>query len=466
MKAKAVSDLRIERGLRPEEREAEPQVVGLAPQTTSNDRKANTVKTYILQDPTAVETQKPRRARPPNPAPAAPATPGPEANILGRPAAATDPALFLGLDVHNDSIAVSLAPSDSTEVRRYGIIGGQHDDVLKLIQKIQTAHPGLALKFCYEAGPRGYPLCRFIRSHGCECIIVSPSKIPRAPGDRVKTDRRDADQLARLFRAGELTGIYVPDAADEAVRDLIRARYQVQKQRHRARQQLKMFLLRQNIRYAGVTAWSAAHLRFLATVKLPFAEQQWVFQEMVKVITEADERLARYEKQIAAVVAGWRWEPVVKALLSLRGVALLTGATLVAELGDLERFASAPQLMSYLGLCPSERTTGTDRQQGGITKMGNGIARKALIEAAWNYRAPARISRTVLARQEGLPKAVTEAAWNAQTRLHQRYKHLTGIARKKSPVAAAALARELSGFVWAIGRMVKPHPVQPGLTKP
>ena len=253
--------------MRPEEREAEPQVVGLALQITMNDRKPNTMKTYILRDPTAVEAQKPRRARPLDPAPAGPATPAPGTSILGRPAAASGPALFLGLDVHNDSIAVSLAPSDSTEVRRYGIIGGQHDDVLKLIQKLQSAHPGVALKFCYEAGPRGYPLCRFIRSHGCECIIVSPSKIPRASGDRVKTDRRDADQLARLFRAGELTGIYVPDAADEAVRDLIRARYQVQKQRHRARQQLRKFLLRQNIRYAGVTAWSAGHLRFLATVK-------------------------------------------------------------------------------------------------------------------------------------------------------------------------------------------------------
>ena len=219
--------------------EAEPQVVGLALQITMNDRKPNTMKTYILRDPTAVEAQKPRRASPLDPAPAGPATPAPGTSILGRPAAASGPALFLGLDVHNDSIAVSLAPSDSTEVRRYGIIAGQHDDVLKLIKKLQSAHPGVALKFCYEAGPRGYPLCRFIRSHGCECIIVSPSKIPRAPGDRVKTDRRDADQLARLFRAGELTGIYVPDAADEAVRDLIRARYQVQKQRHRARQQLR-----------------------------------------------------------------------------------------------------------------------------------------------------------------------------------------------------------------------------------
>ena len=295
---------------------------------------------------------------------------------------------------------------------------------------------------------------------------MAPSKVPRQPGDRVKTDRRDADQLARLFRAGELTGIYVPDPQDEAVRDLIRARYQVGKQQHRARQQLKMFLLRQNIRYAGTKPWTPKHLRFLATVKLPFAEQQYVFQEMVNVITEAGQRLERYEKEIASVVAGWRWQPVVQAVMSLRGVALLTGATLVAELGDLNRFARAPQLMSYLGLCPSEHTSGATRQQGGITKLGNGIARKAMIEAAWNNSRPARISRTVLARQAGLPKAVTEASWNAQTRLHQRYKHLTGVGRKKSQVAATALGRELAGFVWAIGRMVKPRAVTSEEVKP
>ena len=421
------------------------------------------MKTYILRGPNTVEPQKP--LRPPRVDPAVSATVD---AICGRPAAAPPPgpALFLGLDVHNDSIAVSLAPSDSTEVRRYGIVGGQHEDVLKLLKKLQAAHPGAALKFCYEAGPRGYPLCRFLRRHGAECIIVSPSKVPRAPGDRVKTDRRDADQLARLFRAGELTGIYVPDPQDEAVRDLIRARYQVQKQPHRARQQLKMFLLRQNLRYTGAKPWTARHLRFLATVKLPFAEQQFVFQEMVNVITDASRRLERYEKEIAGVVEGWRWEPVVKALMSLRGVALLTGATLVAEPGDLERFGSAPQLMSYLGLCPGEHTSGESRQQGGITKMGNGLARKAMIEAAWNNRLPARISRTVLARQEGLPKAVTDASWAAQTRLHQRYKHLTVAARKKSQVAAAALGRELTGFVWAIGRMVQPRAVKMEEAKP
>jgi transposase len=398
------------------------------------------MKTYLLRDPKAVEPQN----RKPNPRPHTPPRPA-------------GPALFIGLDVHNDTIAVSLAPWATTEVRRYGIIGGQHDDVLRLIKKLSAAHPGVRLQFCYEAGPRGYPLCRFIRSHGAECLIVAPSKVPRQPGDRVKTDRRDADQLARLLRAGELTGIYVPDPQDEAVRDLIRARYQVHKQQHRARQQLKMFLLRQNIRYAGTKPWSAAHLRFLATVKLPFGQQQFVFQEMVHVITEAGLRLARYEKEIASVVEGWRWQPVVQALMSLRGVALLTAATLVAELGDLERFATAPQLMSYLGLCPSEHTTGTDRRQGGITKLGNGIARKAIIEAAWNNRTPARISRTILARQAGLPTAVTQAAWNAQTRLHQRYQHLTAVGRKKSQVAAAALGRELAGFVWAIGHMVQPH---------
>ena len=418
------------------------------------------MKTYILRDSKTVEPQNhnpnlnPRlhSRRHPVAAPAPPPRP-------------PGPVLFIGLDVHNDSIAVSLAPSDAPEVRRYGILGGQHDDVLKLLKKLAAAHPGVTLRCCYEAGPRGYPLCRFIREHGHKCIIVAPSKVPRQPGDRVKTDRRDADQLARLLRAGELTGIYVPDPQDEAVRDLIRARYQVQQQQHRARQQLKMFLLRHNIRYAGTKPWTQKHLNFLATVKLPFAEQQFVFQEMVHVITEAGQRLARYEKQIESMVESWRWQPVVKALMSLRGVALLTAATLVAELGDLHRFETAPQLMSYLGLCPSEHTTGASRQQGGITKMGNGIARKALIEAAWNNSRAPRVSRTVLARQAGLPKAVTEVAWNAQLRLHQRYKHLTGVGRKKSQVAAAALGRELAGFVWAIGRMVQPRPAKEPLPK-
>jgi len=398
------------------------------------------MKTYILRHPKTVEPGKARCVQPrPTPAPTAvpPAT----------------RSLFLGLDVHNDSIAVSLAPSDSTEVRRYGVIGGRHDDVLKLLKKLQATHPDVVLKCCYEAGPCGYPLCRFIQAHGHQCILVAPSKVPRKPGERIKTDRRDADQLARLYRAGELTAIYVPDPADEAVRDFLRGRYQIRRHQHRARQQLKMFLLRHNLCYAGKTSWGPAHLRYLARVKLPFAQQQFVFQELVHTISEATARLERYEAQLPGLVAGWGREPVVRALMSLRGLALLNAATLVAELGDLHRFAQPGQLMSYLGLVPSEDTTGTDRQQGPITKMGNGYARRALIEAAWHYQQPARISPSLQARQEGLPKIITDAAWQAQSRLHQRFVYLTGPGRKKSQVAAVAVARELSGFVWAIARV-------------
>jgi len=458
MKVIKVSALR-ERGLRPVGRVAEPQVVGLAPQTT-NERKANIMKTYILRNSKTVEPQKSTPHLPPPPRP----EPGLTAlvDVICGPALPLPPLLarlilFIGLDVHNDSIAVSIAPSDSSEVRRYGIIGGEHDDVLKLAKKLATAHPGMLLKFCYEAGPRGFALCRCLRSHGLDCILVCPSKVPRKPGERVKTDRRDADDLARLYRAGELTGIYVPQPEDEAMRDLIRARYQVGKAQHRARQQLKMYLLRHNLRYTGQTAWSPAHLRYLAKIKMPFPVQQIVFQEMLEVITEATARLERYDQEIERAVPGWRWEPAVRALMSLRGMALLHAATLVAELGDFNRFEHPSQLMGYLGLVPSEHTTGNDRQQGGITKMGNGPARRALVEAAWQYRAPARLSPHLQKRQEGLPKAITAIAWEAQRRLHHRYTHLTRVGKKKSQVAVTAVARELAGFVWAIARQVKPH---------
>jgi len=404
------------------------------------------MKTYILRPSQPVEPQKASRVTCPKTAAPAP-IPG--------------PILFLGLDVHNDSIAVSLAPSETTEVRRYGIIGGEHDDVLKLIKKLQAAHPGTAMKVCYEAGPRGFALCRCLRGHGVDCILVCPSKVPRKPGERVKTDRRDADDLARLYRAGELTGIYVPEPEDEAMRDLLRARFQVGRQQHRARQQLKMYLLRHNLRYSGTTSWSPAHLRYLAKIKMPFPVQQIVFQEMLDVISEATARLERYDREIERTVPGWRWAPAVRALMSLRGMALLHAATLVAELGDFNRFEHPGQLMGYLGLVPSEHTTGKDRQQGGITKMGNAPARRALVEAAWQYRAPARLSPHLKKRQEGLPKAVTEIAWEAQRRLHHRYTHLTRVGKKKSQVAVTAVARELTGFVWAIGRQVQPVAANP-----
>ncbi len=455
MKVKAVSALRSKRGLH-RVNGAEPQVVGLTPQTT-DIRKTDTMKTYILRQVRTVESEK--SAGPARPKPVAAAT---AAAILERPVAPLKgPVLFIGLDVHNDSIAVSLAPSDAVEVRRYGIIGGEHEDVVKLAKKLAEAHPGRLLKFCYEAGPRGFALCRCLQAHGRDCILVCPSKVPRKPGERVKTDGRDADQLARLYRAGELTGIYVPEPEDEAMRDLIRARFQVGKQQHRARQQLKMYLLRHNIRYGGKCSWTPAHLRYLAKIKMPFPVQQIVFQEMLEVISQAAAQLERYDQEIERAVPGWRWAPAVRALMSLRGMALLHAATLVAELGDFNRFEHPGQLMGYLGLVPSEHTTGNDRQQGGITKMGNAPARRALVEAAWQYRAPARLSPHLQKRQEGLPKTITDIAWEAQRRLHHRYTHLTRVGKKKSQVAVTAVARELAGFVWAIARQVKPVAATP-----
>lgn len=421
------------------------------------------MKTYILRDPNAVEPQSKSPDQIGRSAERAAHGALTTAQILGPHRLATagqSPVLFIGLDVHTDSIAVSLAPSDASEVRRYGIIGGTHDDVLKLAKKLAAAHPVALLKFCYEAGPHGYPLGRFLRTHGYDCILVAPSKIPRKPGERVKTNRRDADQLARLHRAGELTAIYVPDPQDEALRDLIRARYQVGRQQHRARQQLKMFLLRHHLRYGGKSSWTPAHLRYLSRIKMPFPAQQIVFEEMLQVISEASARLERYDQEIERAVPGWRWEPVVRALMSLRGVALLNAATLVAELGDLQRFEHPRQLMNYLGLVPSEDSTGEERHQGGITKMGNATARRALIEAAWHYRLSPRISPHLRRRQEGLPKTVTDLAWAAQRRLHYRHKHLTAVGRKKAQVANAAVARELSGFVWAIAREVQPRAVK------
>jgi transposase len=415
------------------------------------------MKTYILRQVRTVESEK--SAGPARRKPVAAAT---AAAILERPVAPLKgPVLFIGLDVHNDSIAVSLAPSDAVEVRRYGIIGGEHEDVVKLAKKLAEAHPGRLLKFCYEAGPRGFALCRCLQAHGRDCILVCPSKVPRKPGERVKTDRRDADDLARLYRAGELTGIYVPEPEDEAMRDLIRARFQVGKQQHRARQQLKMYLLRHNLRYGGQSSWSPAHLRYLAKIKMPFPVQQIVFQEMLEVISQAAAQLERYDQEIERAVPGWRWAPAVRALMSLRGMALLHAATLVAELGDFNRFEYPGQLMGYLGLVPSEHTTGNDRQQGGITKMGNAPARRALVEAAWQYRAPARLSPHLQKRQEGLPKTITDIAWEAQRRLHHRYTHLTRVGKKKSQVAVTAVARELAGFVWAIARQVKPVAATP-----
>lgn len=359
---------------------------------------------------------------------------------------------YLGLDVHKDSIAVSIAPAQSTEVRRYGLIGGSLDAVDKLLKKL--ASPGIELRVVYEAGPCGFVLCRHLRSQGIACEVVAPSLVPKKASDKVKTDRRDADQLARLFRAGELTPIHVPDQEDEAVRDLIRARHSAMDDLRKARHRLKGFLLRLGFRYTGRSSWNDAHKRYLAGLLMPQAPQQIAFQEYIHAIDTAGARLDRLSQAVLDALPDWKWEPVVRALMCLRGVQELSAMTLVAEVGDFGRFEDPRSLMHFLGLTPSEHSSGGSRSQGGITKCGNAHCRRVLTEAAWQYRLTPKVSAAMQARQQGQSQAVRLIAWQAQQRLHKRFRLLS--ARKKSVIAATAVARELAGFVWAIAGQVRP----------
>lgn len=359
---------------------------------------------------------------------------------------------YLGLDVHKETIAVSIAPQDCREVRRYGVINGSLNAVDKLVKKL--AAPDLELRVVYEAGPCGFVLCRHLRAKGIACEVVAPSLIPKKSSDKVKTDRRDADQLARLHRAGELTPIHVPDQEDEAVRDLIRARHSAMDDLRKARHRLKGFLLRLGYRYTGKSSWNDAHKRYLSGLVMPQPPQQIAFQEYIQAIDDAGERLDRLTQSVLDALPGWKWAPVVRALMCLRGVQELTAMTLVAEVGDFSRFEDARSLMHFLGLTPSEHSSGGSRTQGGITKCGNAHCRRVLTEAAWQYRLVPKVSEAMQKRQEGQSKEVRLIAWKAQQRLNKRFKQLSG--KKKSVVAATAVARELAGFVWAIACRVQP----------
>jgi transposase len=365
---------------------------------------------------------------------------------------------YIGLDVHKETIAVAIAPEGDTEVRDYGIIGGTLDALDKVIKKLQQ--PGVELRFVYEAGPCGYVIHRHLKKKGLPCAVVAPSLIPKKASDRVKTDRRDARQLARLYRAGELSAIYVPDELDEAIRDLVRARTAAVIDQRKARLRLKGFLLRLGFRYQGKSSWNDAHQRYLASLIMPHPTQHIAFQEYIEAINVETQRLERLTQAMENALSGWKQEPVVRALMSLRGVQVIVAMTLVAEAGDMTRFDDPRKLMSYFGLTPSEHTSGDKRYQGSITKCGNGACRRVLTEAAWQYRLPPKVSPQLRQRQEKQPKAVRDISWKAQQRLHQRYKVLCGH-RKKSVVAVTALARELTGFVWAIACQIKaPDQVQ------
>jgi len=360
---------------------------------------------------------------------------------------------FVGLDAHAESTAIGVAEAGRAAARFVGTVGAKRAELMKALGKLGSPQ---SLLVVYEAGPCGYGLARELTAAGYRCEVIAPSKIPKQPGERIKTDRRDALKLASLARAGELTPVSIPDERDEAIRDLSRARVDAVRARLKARQQLKALLLRHDRRYSGKTSWSAAHERYLSRITFAHPAQDIAFAEYRQAVGEGEARVERLTQVLRQQVEGWRMQPVVNAVMTLRGLDLVAATTVVAELGDLKRFAHPRELMGYLGLVPSEYSTGSRRRQGAITKSGNGHVRRVLVEAAWNYRHPARLSKSQQLRQEGQSAATRAIAWRAQLRLGHRYRSLTDRGLQHNKVCVA-IARELAGFIWDIGRQVGPR---------
>ena len=359
---------------------------------------------------------------------------------------------YIGLDVHKDSISIAVAEGGRKgEVRDYGRVGGSLIALERALRKLKKE--GMELHCVYEAGPCGFVIYRRLKQIGIDCEVVAPSLIARKPGERIKTNRRDAIKLARSHRAGELTAVHVPDAGDEAIRDLCRARSDAVRDQRRSRQQLKALLLRQGYHYTGKSSWTEAHLRYLRELEMSHPAQKVALEEYLIAIGQVGERIARLNGQIELQVATWRFKPAVEALMAMRGIQLIAASVLLSELGDLRRFAHPRQLMAYLGLVSSENSTGNSRHQGAITKCGNTHARWFLIECAQHYALPPKVSKELSKRQEHQPQRIKELSWKAQTRLHRRFWALMqrGLCRQK---AVVAVARELSGFIWAMIREV------------
>lgn len=364
---------------------------------------------------------------------------------------------YVGLDTHKDTIAVAVADCGRSKPRYYGEIPNSPEAIKKLLNKLSP--DGEVLSFCYEAGPCGYGIYRQLTQIGHDCVVVAPSLIPRRAGDRVKTDRRDSETLCRLHRSGELTAVWVPDQKQEAVRDLTRAREDMKSMERQARQRLNAFLLRHGKIYeSGKSKWTKTHFRWLERVKFTEPIQQIVFEEYIDAIKQAQKRVADLEKEMEKVMSDWSLAPIVESLMSLRGVKLITAMTTIAELGDISRFDSPSQLMSYLGLVPSEHSSGNSKRRGGITKTGNSHVRRVLTESAWCYRFPARKTAHLQRRAEKTSEKVQAIAWKAQKRLCGRYQHLLERGKIKVQVCTA-VARELAGFIWAIACEVMGKPV-------
>jgi len=362
--------------------------------------------------------------------------------------------IFVGIDVSKARNAVAVADGErGGEVRFMGEVDASEESMRRVVKRLTAK--GEQAQFCYEAGPTGYGLHRLITSLGHSCMVVAPSLIPRKPGDRVKTNRRDAVALARLLRAGELTAVWVPDEGHEAMRDLVRARAAAVETQRVHRQQISSFMLKHGRAFPRKTTWGARHLRWLQEQQFDHPAHQIALQEMVDAARTSKERVLRLEAAIEEFVPQWSLAPIVQALQALRGVDLIVAVTFVSEIGDLARFESPRQLMAYLGLVPSERSTGDTVRRGSITKAGNGRVRHMLVESAWTYRHPPRIGKLKLYKLERVSPAVREVAWKAQSRLTSRYRALSARG-KKTTIVCTAIARELVGFMWSIGRQARP----------
>jgi transposase len=360
---------------------------------------------------------------------------------------------FVGLDVHAATIAVAVAEADG-EIRSLGTIPNEPEAVRRLVKKLGPAEH---LRMCYEAGPCGYVLYWQFAELGVRCQVVAPTLVPVKPGDRVKTDRRDAERLARGLRSGDLTAVWVPDAAHEALRDLVRAREAAKKDQLRARHRLQKFLLRHGRRPpAGTKAWTERYRRWLASLRFEQAAQEATRLDYLAEVEHARERLGRLEQALdeAVTTAPAAMRAVIDALQTLRGIAKVTAVTIVAEVGQLSRFARARQLMGYSGGVASEHSSGPRIRHGGITKTGNAHLRRVVVEAAWSYQHRPAVGYALRRRHAGQSEGVKAIAWKAQHRLHSRYRRLVG--RGKTPQqAVTAVARELLGFIWAIGVAVE-----------
>lgn len=361
---------------------------------------------------------------------------------------------YIGLDVHAETIAVAVAEGGSEEVRALGTVPNTPEAISRLMKKLGPAE---TLRVCYEAGPCGYVLYWQLVARGIACDVVAPTLVPIRRGDRVKTDRRDAEKLARCYRSGDLTRVWVPTAAHEALRDVVRAREAAKQDQLRARHRLGKFLLRRGLRApAGARAWGQGHLRWLQTVTFSEPAQEATFLDYRYEVEHAAERIRRLDGAIETAIAAAdpSQRAVIAALQALRGVSQLTAVTIVAEVGVLARFARPKLLMGYSGMVSREDSSGGRVRRGAITKTGNAHLRRMVAEAAWAYRHRPAMSPALKRRQMGLDERVKEMAWQAQHRLHGRYRRLLGKGKVK-PQVITAIGRELLGFVWAIGVQVE-----------